>query len=105
MCVLAQAYLLAISNTSVVVLDLQVHGSAISKDHNVGFVGVKGLGIPRDCLLILPNVTTMMINLVMNGNQVAKLSCEASSSLRKYIIYHQDTPETSKFQRTRKTRN
>ena len=71
-----EAYLLAISNTGVVVLDLEVHGSAISKDHNVGFVGVKGLGIPRDCLLILPNVT--MINLVMNGNRVAKFSCEPS---------------------------
>ena len=67
-----EPYLLAISNTGIVVLDLEVHGSAISKDRNVGFVGVKGLGIPRDCLLIPPNVT--MINLVMNGNRVAKFS-------------------------------
>jgi hypothetical protein len=61
-----EPYLLAISNTGIVVLDLEVHGSAISKDRNVGFVGVKGLGIPRDCLLSLPNVT--MINLVINRN-------------------------------------
>jgi hypothetical protein len=84
-----EAYLLAISNTGVVVLDLEVHSSAISKDCNVGFVGVKGLGIPCDCLLILPNVT--MINLVMNGNRVAKISCELSRKiLLESRIYHQD---------------